>query len=167
MSSQEVQIVSSPIATTCTDKWTNHIAECAKRWQQSLDPDLDRSEWRDEEVCYKHWTTIMPCIDESIGSDPHCGDTTFGKALERHSARTLPRSVKELHQESVCSLLQLSSHYSDQDLATRSLCDDTRTKASLFPAVLAPPPNLAPHPLYRTTHQTATTIRTIQTCTAT
>jgi lysyl-tRNA synthetase class I len=28
----------------------NHYAECAKRWQQSLDPELDHSEWREEEV---------------------------------------------------------------------------------------------------------------------
>jgi hypothetical protein len=28
----------------------NLTVECAKRWQQSLDPELDHSEWRDEEV---------------------------------------------------------------------------------------------------------------------
>ena len=28
----------------------SHNVECAKRWQQSLDPDLDHSEWRDDEV---------------------------------------------------------------------------------------------------------------------
>jgi hypothetical protein len=28
-----------------------NLSECAKRWQQSLNPDLDRSEWCEKEVC--------------------------------------------------------------------------------------------------------------------
>ena len=30
--------------------FTDKSTECAKRWQQSLDPALDRSEWRDNDV---------------------------------------------------------------------------------------------------------------------
>jgi hypothetical protein len=33
--------------------------ECAKRWQQSLDPDLDRSEWRDSEVIFPAKATLQ------------------------------------------------------------------------------------------------------------
>jgi hypothetical protein len=30
---------------------TNWLVECAKRWKQFLDPQLNRSEWTEEEVC--------------------------------------------------------------------------------------------------------------------
>lgn len=48
-SDQEVQIVSEFQLAHHFGSEANSI-ECAKRWQQSLDPDLDRSEWREEEV---------------------------------------------------------------------------------------------------------------------
>lgn len=38
---------------------SNIYAECAKRWQQSLDPELDRSEWRDEEVRLVYYMLAM------------------------------------------------------------------------------------------------------------
>ncbi|KAF2142412.1 uncharacterized protein K452DRAFT_270047 [Aplosporella prunicola CBS 121167] len=47
---------------------TRSADQCAKRWQQSLDPELDRSEWSSEEnrilleavrTVGRHWTTIQ------------------------------------------------------------------------------------------------------------
>lgn len=37
------------VATSVTSRSAD---QCAKRWQQSLDPDLDRSEWLETEVCF-------------------------------------------------------------------------------------------------------------------
>jgi len=45
-----VQTVSASHAYLPANYETHNNVECAKRWQQSLDPELDHSEWRDEEV---------------------------------------------------------------------------------------------------------------------
>jgi hypothetical protein len=54
-------IVASCVGTRSADRqllaWvscsvTDQVAECAKRWQQSLNPELDRSEWREADVSH-------------------------------------------------------------------------------------------------------------------
>lgn len=39
---------------------SNKVSECAKRWQQSLDPDLDRSEWKDTDVSIQETNQRQP-----------------------------------------------------------------------------------------------------------
>lgn len=50
VSSHGVQTVSACSEIPARKYEAHQNVECAKRWQQSLDPELDHSEWRDEEV---------------------------------------------------------------------------------------------------------------------
>lgn len=51
-----MQIVSRYLHYQFEVRNTKHMIECAKRWQQSLDPELDRSEWHDSEVSLVKYT---------------------------------------------------------------------------------------------------------------
>jgi hypothetical protein len=57
--SHEVQTVSFLCINAGFLFLPNIYTECAKRWQQSLDPELDRSEWRDEEVRLVYYVLAM------------------------------------------------------------------------------------------------------------
>lgn len=108
---QEAQIVSATFRSLDNGQ-TNYHTECAKRWQQSLDPDLDRSEWRESEVGHLHILAYsidsFSWLTRLSGQNTHRSNTAIGKALEGYSTGALSRSIKELYQESVSYLQCLS-----------------------------------------------------------
>lgn len=82
-------------------------AECSKRWNHSLDPNLDHSAWTPEEVCE---TPPYPANSPS-GTSPanfattersafNCSQSTW-KPLERHPSHSLLRKIDEQHQKPV------------------------------------------------------------------
>jgi hypothetical protein len=90
---------------------TNFSIECAKRWQQSLDPELDHSEWREEEVRIKYlhiYESWQEFIDNKLGSDSDRSNAAARKALEGHTTRTLSRTIEEYNQEPVCILSEVT-----------------------------------------------------------
>lgn len=81
--------------------WVDFRLECAKRWQQSLDPDLDHSEWRDEEV------SIIVAHKLQVGSSlilfriafslrQHSSLVGIGKTYKGNIFQAAPRTLSKI-----------------------------------------------------------------------
>lgn len=78
-------------------------SECAKRWKQCLDPQLDRSEWTELEVgLYVHGESRIVMLIRTI-TEPTIdgGMCCQGATMERDSDGAFPYPVTKLDQESV------------------------------------------------------------------
>lgn len=91
---------------------TKGVTECAKRWKQCLDPQLDRSEWTEEEV-----SSASPCngeiinlLRQSTGPSLGGGCGSERKKMERDSDRTFPFPVSQFHQKPVSLLTTKRNH---------------------------------------------------------
>ncbi|KAF2109869.1 hypothetical protein BDV96DRAFT_227283 [Lophiotrema nucula] len=93
--------------------------QCAKRWQQSLDPDLDRSEWRDSEdqvliqavqKLGRHWKDIQR--DYFRGRSKNCIKNRYTVLVRRFQNKgiTLPEGTGV--QESASSTARSTTTYS-------------------------------------------------------
>ncbi|KAF1850728.1 uncharacterized protein K460DRAFT_274073 [Cucurbitaria berberidis CBS 394.84] len=96
--------------------------QCAKRWQQSLDPDLDRSEWRDEEDSIlieatqrlgRHWKDIQR--DHFPGRSKNCIKNRYTVLVRRYQNQgiSLPSAASSPSESSTPT--PLSSYPDDDD----------------------------------------------------
>ncbi|KAF2821115.1 hypothetical protein CC86DRAFT_109350 [Ophiobolus disseminans] len=111
--------------------------QCAKRWQQSLDPDLDRSEWRDEEDHIlieatqhlgRHWKDIQR--EHFPGRSKNCIKNRYTVLVRRYQNQgiTLPSRASTPSEPDTPSAL---SQYSPEG-------DYTSYDPSLYGALMPP-----------------------------
>ncbi|KAF1968103.1 hypothetical protein BU23DRAFT_270004 [Bimuria novae-zelandiae CBS 107.79] len=90
---QRWTLVASVVGTRSAD-------QCAKRWQQSLDPDLDRSEWRDTDILIdavqklgRHWKDIQR--HHFQGRSKNCIKNRYTVLVRRYQNQgiTLPQAA--------------------------------------------------------------------------
>ena len=124
---------------------TRWIVECAKRWQQSLDPDLDRSEWRDADVRFQSTISGQPSAFEPQFADRCTQDKTLIDAVHRLGRHWKDIQRQHFHGRSknciknryvmLSRILKLANVMS----GTLYLFAGIRTKASPYPSLRVHP----------------------------
>lgn len=101
--------------------------QCAKRWQQSLDPELDRSEWRESEdkvliqavqELGRHWKDIQHL--HFPGRSKNCIKNRYTVLLRRYQNQPTSSSQPSLSSPGLIARSETSSTYGEDDSDTQS-----------------------------------------------